>query len=198
MTQSKRIYAITGGIGSGKSLAAQIIAQHGYAVFSCDEIYADITKGGKMVEELENTFKGVTLADGSLDRKALSKKVLNDASALEKLNKITHPAIMKRLFALAENASVDVVFCEVPLLFESRLENFFSGVIVVLRDREERINAVIKRSNLSMDEVLARMKNQFDYDNNDLSGYYILHNDGDIASLKEKIIKILKNIAKLA
>lgn len=198
MTQSKRIYAITGGIGSGKSLAAQIIAQHGYAVFSCDEIYADLTKGGKMVEELENTFKDVTLADGSLDRKALSKNVFNDASALEKLNKITHPAIMKRLFALAENASGDVVFCEVPLLFESRLEKFFSGVIVVLRDREERINAVIKRSNLSRGEVLARMKNQFDYDNNNLSGYYVLHNDGDIASLKEKIIKILKNIAKLA
>lgn len=197
MMQNKRIYAITGGIGCGKTAVSDIIMQEGYPVFSCDRIYAELTRGGALVEKLEKAFSGVTAADGSLDRAALSARVFSDKVKLEKLNKITHPAIMKELLNRAANAQSQVVFCEVPLLFENGFEKLFDGVIVVTRPLEKRIEAVEKRSNLTREEVLARIKAQYNYEKNDLSGYYAVDNDGSIEDLQEKIKKILKNITKL-
>lgn len=198
MMQNKRIYAITGGIGSGKTLLSSFIRQAGYPVFSCDDIYAELAQGGEMVQQLESAVGNVTLADGSLDRKALAARVFGDKKLLGKLNGITHPAIMRQLFLLAQNSGSGIVFCEVPLLFESGLQKYFDGVIVLLRSVKERVHAVMERSGLTEEEVLARIKNQYDYDSAELSKYYVVHNDGDAAALKEKIIKIIQNITKLA
>ena len=196
--QNKRIYAITGGIGSGKTLLSSFIRQAGYPVFSCDDIYAELAQGGNMVQQLESAFGNVTLADGSLDRKALAARVFGDKKLLGKLNGITHPAIMQQLFHLAQNSGGDIVFCEVPLLFEGDLQKYFDGVIVLLRPVKERVRAVMERSGMTEEEVLARIKNQYDYDSAELSKYCVVHNDGDAAALKEKIIKIIQNITKLA
>lgn len=198
MMQNKRIYAITGGIGSGKTLLSSFIRQAGYPVFSCDDIYAELAQGGNMVQQLESAFGNVTLADGSLDRKALAARVFGDKKLLGKLNGITHPAIMQQLFHLAQNSGGDIVFCEVPLLFEGDLQKYFDGVIVLLRPVKERVRAVMERSGMTEEEVLARIKNQYDYDSAELSKYCVVHNDGDAAALKEKIIKIIQNITKLA
>lgn len=197
MLNNKRIYAITGGIGCGKTAVSQIIRGEGYPVFSCDEIYATLVRGGKLVEAIENEFGGVTLPDGSLDRKALSAKVFGNKTALQRLNEITHPAILSEMFSLADKSKSETVFCEVPLFFEDGLQNRFDGAIVVVRNLEARIQAVVSRSGISREEVLARINSQFDYSAADLSGYYIVSNDGSIEDLVQKVKKILQNIANL-
>ena len=195
MTQSKKIYAVTGGIGSGKTAVSGIIAEEGYPVFSCDKIYGELTAGGELVDELERAFGNVTLPDGSLDRGALAAKVFCDKSALERLNGITHPIIMRELLARARSAEEKLVFCEVPLLFEGGYAQFFNGVIVVLRLLGQRIAAVTARSNLTPEEVTARIRAQFDYDRADLSAYITLHNDGNMDDLRKKVKKIIRSIA---
>ncbi len=195
MTQNKRIYAVTGGIGSGKSAVSDILAEEGYPVFSCDGIYAELTKGGKLVRRLESEFGGVTAPDGSLDRHALAKKVFGNAAALTRLNAITHPPVMAELLARAGKAAGGTVFCEVPLLFEGGYENLFDGVIVVLRPPEARIAAVTSRSGLTAEEVAARIRSQYDYDSADLSGCFVVRNDGDMAALREKVKKIAQSLA---
>lgn len=197
MMQNKRIYAVTGGIGCGKTAVSDILKEEGYSVFSCDGIYAELTRGGTLVKELEKAFGGVTAANGSLDRAALSAKVFSDSSELEKLNRITHPLIMSELLTRARSAQDKIVFCEVPLLFENGFEGLFDDVIVVMRPLNQRLEAVEKRSNLTRTEVLSRINSQYDYDQNDFTKYYVVHNDGTIKDLQEKIKKILKNITKL-
>ena len=195
MTQSKKIYAVTGGIGSGMTAVSGIIAEEGYPVFSCDKIYGELTAGGELVGELERAFGNVALPDGSLDRGALAAKVFCDKCALERLNGITHPIIMRELLARARSAEGKLVFCEVPLLFEGGYAQLFNGVIVVLRLLGQRIAAVTARSNLTPEEVTARIRAQFDYDRADLSAYITLHNDGNMDDLRKKVKKIIRSIA---
>ena len=196
MKQSNIKIAVTGGIGSGKSTVCNIIKANGYPVFSCDDIYAELLNGGKLINEIVKEFGcGVLSSDGGIDRKKLSACVFNDKRKLALLNRITHSAIFEEMFLRAENVG-GIVFFEVPLLFEGGYQNLFDGVIVILREVKDRILSVSKRDNSSVEDVKIRIKSQLDYDNNDFAQYYVIHNSGKIDNLSDITCKILLKIAK--
>lgn len=189
MMQNNVKIAITGGIGSGKSAVCNFIQKQGYPVFSCDKIYSELLTSTEFINRIDKEFGGMINADGSLNRKALSELVFNNDVALKKLNSLTHPAIFSAAFKKMEGSTI--AFLEVPLLFENGFEALFDGVIVVLRDKDERVNSVIKRDNLKREQVLLRMNRQFNYDNSDFAEYYVIHNCGNLANLEQKTHEIL-------
>lgn len=192
MKQNKKI-AITGGIGSGKSTVSAILKRKGFNVYSCDEIYSELIKDSAFIKMLSDEFGDILSGDNSLDRKKLSAIVFSDAKKLERLNNITHPAIYQRMFEVAkDNGGVN--FFEVPLLFEDSAQDLFDEVIVVLRDTEKRIEEVIRRDNLSREEVEQRIKSQINYEKSDFAKYYVIHNNGDFANLDKQLDKILCKI----
>ncbi len=192
MMQNNIKIAVTGGIGSGKSAVCEIIKSIGLPVFSCDEIYKELCTRPQFLNKLTEEFGGILSSNGALDRKKLAEIVFKDGSALKKLNEITHPAIMQELFLRAKNEKL--CFCEVPLLFENGFEKLFDGVIVVMREFNERIDCVAKRDKISLNEAVLRAKSQFDYDNNDFAQYYVIHNGGNLADLKQKTLKAVEKI----
>lgn len=192
MTQSSYKIAITGGIGSGKSTVADIIRREGYPVFSCDKIYNELLCRGECLNKIAKEFAGVIKSDGTLDRVKLAEKVFNDKAELAKLNAITHPAIMEEVFKRSEGYKIS--FTEVPLLFESGLENDFDGIIVVLRKLEDRISSVSKRDKIDQNNVVLRINSQFNYDNCDFAKYYVIHNDGNFDDLSRVTHRILQKI----
>ena len=193
MTQNKKIIAITGGIGSGKSAVLACVRDMGYATVSADEIAREIYGDERVLAETRIVFPDCVQGD-AVDRKKLAETVFSDARARRRLEEITHPAIMKKLFARAYAGDGDIVFAEVPLLFEGGYAPQFDGVIVVMRPLRARIQAVTARDGLSEQEVLRRMQNQFDYEKNPLSGHTVLWNDGDLAALRDKTERILHEI----
>lgn len=193
MKQSDVRIAVTGGIGSGKSTLCKFIGELGYPVFSCDEIYSELVRDREFVSVLAKEFgEEIVRADGSLDRARLSAVVFGDAEKLKRLNSITHPAIFKEMFARAEGKGL--CFFEVPLLFEGDYQTLFDGVIVVLREKESRIVGVVRRDGLSKADICRRMANQFDYDNGQLDGYYVLNNDGNTDDLRAEVKKLIEKI----
>jgi len=192
MRQSNFKIAITGGIGSGKSAVSGIIAEQGLPVFSCDLVYGELLKDKSFLEKLTNEFGNILLADGTLDRNALSEKVFNDTNALKKLNALTHPAIISEVMKRAQGHRLS--FCEVPLLFENGFEKLFDGVIVVLRDKERRISSVMARDGISRKNVILRVNSQFNYENKDFAEYYVIRNDGNLDDLRQKTLQILSKI----
>lgn len=193
MKQNKRI-AVTGGIGSGKSTVCEIIKKHGYPVFSCDEIYAELLECNDFTQIISDEFgKDVLNADGLLNRGALSEIVFNDEKKLERLNKITHAQIFEEMFRRAE-IEEGAVFFEVPLLFEGGYQTMFDNVIVVLRDEKQRILSLIKRDNLSEENVKKRIKRQYNYENCTFEQYYVIHNDGDLVNLDKEVKQILSKL----
>lgn len=188
--------AITGGIGSGKSFVLDVIKQMGYETFSCDEIYREICDEKNYVRRLEEEFGKVSL-NGKLDKAALAKIVFSDEEKLKKLNEIAHPIIMQNLSERMDKIK-GVCFVEVPLLFEGGYEDLFDKIIVVTRDKKERIAAVLERDNTDENSVLKRMEKQFDYDklNSQKSSpkIVILENKGSVGEFITKIKLLVKQV----
>ena len=138
MTKKKLKIAITGGIGSGKSVALKTLAEYGFNTVSCDEIAKTLFDKKCVKEKLQTLFpSAVKDLDLPVDRKKISQEVFNDKEKLKALNAITHPLIMEEALAIA-NAFDGVTFIEVPLLFEGGFANLFDKVIVVVRELNAR------------------------------------------------------------
>lgn len=195
MKQNKIYVAVTGGIGSGKSTVIGMIRKMGYPVFSADEISRTIYADPGIQEKIERHFPEC-ISEMGIDRAKLSGIVFSDKDRLEMLNSITHPAIMENLFLEMEKSTSVLVFAEVPLLFEEGYERRFDQVIVVLRDRESRIASVQVRDGLSKEEVVARIKNQFDYEKNKIIAHTLIYNDGDLNALYQKVERAINEIKK--
>ena len=129
-----------------------------------------------------------------MDRNKVSSAVFKNRDRLNELNEITHPAIMKKIFSSAEREDGRFIFFEIPLLFEGGFEKLFDHVIVLMRDKKTRIAAVEARDGLSGAEVAARIKNQFNYEKNLSNGHTVIYNDGDIASLYNKVSEAVRKI----
>ena len=182
--------AITGGIGSGKSAVCRILKERGYPVFSCDEINRTLLSEKSYLDGLCALFPAC-VKDGKLNKAALSALVFSDKEALKTLNAYAHPRISERLRREMEGTE-KTCFAEVPLLFESGMTKQFDGAIVVLRNKEERIRAVVARDGLTAEKAEARMKQQFDYDGPLPDGCLVIENNGDEAALREKVDEALK------
>lgn len=188
MTQNK--IALTGGIGSGKSTVSKILRESGYAVVSCDEVYAELIEG-ELKNPIAEKFPAVLGKDGKIDRELLAKTVFGDSEKINILNSLTHPIIMREAL---KRMCGELSFCEVPLLFEGNFQNLFDGVIVVRREREKRIDAVCGRSGLTREQVIMRIDAQTDYDNLSCDGIYVLTNDENLDKLKADTLKIVEKI----
>lgn len=192
--------AITGGIASGKSTVSDYVKELGYLVYDADEIYAELLKNENVVFKI-CALVGVKpkSADGKveLDRQAVSDKVFSDKGLLDKLNEYTHALVYDEIDKIADGLTEkNVVFFEIPLLFESKRENSFDKVIVVLRDKDQRIKALEKRNGFTVGEAEKRIENQFDYDNFDLTKHTLIYNDGDMSLLKSKVFNVIESIEK--
>ena len=131
---------------------------------------------------------------GAVNRRKLGAIVFSDPEKRALLESLTHPYIMKTLFREMEEAEKSPVFAEVPLLFEGGYERDFDGVLVVLREREDRVRAAAERDGLPREEAGKRLESQFDYDTADLTDYYVVHNSGKKEDLKENTKKLLRKI----
>ena len=191
----KKRIAITGGIGSGKSSVLRIFGEMGYPIFSCDEIYREIIDTPAYIQKIKDVFPEC-IVEGKIDKKLLANAVFNNEEKLALLNGIAHPLIMERLLLRMDECAGETVYAEVPLLFEGNYENLFDKVIVVLRNKEKRIQSVIERDHISLNEVTARISSQFDFEDpkneNRLKNANVifLKNEEDLSSLKNQIKRL--------
>lgn len=185
--------AITGGIGSGKTTVSKLIKECGFKVFSCDEIYKEISKTQNYLSELGKLFPFVIDEKGKLNREELAKTVFGNSENLKKLNALAHPMILSELNKRIEKEK-GVVFCEIPLLFECNLQEEFDYVLIVLRELSLRIESIIKRDSTTSEKVLKRIENQFNYDTikSPPSNYFFIENNEGVHKLKEQVENLLK------
>ena len=193
MKQNKR-YAVTGGIGSGKSTVCGFLQELGYPVLSCDEISRELWGDESYRIELAALFPDCSV-NGEIVKEKLTELVFRDKNALARLNKFAHEKIMTRLLEKADQ--FPLCFCEVPLLFEGGFADLFDGVFVVIRDRETRIAALQERSGMLREEALARMASQFDYEEGLPENCIEIENNGDTATLLSHINEALRQVGIL-
>lgn len=182
--------AITGGIGTGKSTVSKILKDAGYFVVSCDEITASLYETFAVKRQLKRLFP--TAVTGKIrltvDKKAIASEVFSSPEKRKALEDFLHPLIMEKVHKNLEKADGKMVFAEVPLLFEGGHETQFDKVIILTRPVSQRVESVMARSNLTVEEVLQRIDNQVDYGKIDMSKYTHVFNGGDKKELENEIL----------
>nr|WP_155451096.1 dephospho-CoA kinase [Allochromatium palmeri] len=149
------VVALTGGIGSGKTTVADRLAELGAGVIDTDEISRALTaRDGAALAPIADAFgPDIRLADGTLDRARLRRRVFADPAARAQLESILHPLIeatmLERLAALQTDYAVLVI----PLLFETGQQRHADRVLVVDVPESIQIARVMERSGLSETEV---------------------------------------------
>ncbi|MCM1116610.1 MAG: dephospho-CoA kinase [Pseudoflavonifractor sp.] len=156
------LIAITGGIGSGKSVVARIVAAMGYEVYDCDMRARVLMERAEIKLALAEAF-GADIFDegGGLVRRELAAIVFNDRKMLNRLNDITHTAVRADLALWAEERQGrGPAFVETAILYQSRIDRMAGRVWEVIAPVETRIERVAKRSGLSREEAMARISSQ--------------------------------------
>jgi dephospho-CoA kinase len=139
---------LTGGVGSGKSTVARLLAEHGAVVIDADAIAREVVEPGTpgfaaVVEAFGNEVVG---ADGRLDRAKIAGIVFADEQRRVQLNSIVHPLVGQRTVELSEAAAPGaVVVYDIPLLVEGNMAAGFDTVVVVEADTELRIARLAER-----------------------------------------------------
>ena len=190
----KRI-GITGGIGAGKSLVAEIIKAMGYPVYNSDERAKELTDSNPKIKEgLIHLFGEEIYQNGTLNKFALAQAIFSDESLREKVNALIHPIVREdfNLWALAQNNSL--VFNESAILFETGSFKNFDAIILVYAPKELRIKRIMKRDNCSENEVLKRMNSQFsDEEKYQLTEFRVLNDEQ--TPLLVQVEKIILNVS---
>ncbi|MDP9094719.1 MAG: dephospho-CoA kinase [Actinomycetota bacterium] len=180
---------LTGGVGSGKSTVAKLLADHGATVFDADAIAREVVEPGTPGFDAVVARFGadVVTADGSLDRAALAARVFNDEHARSELNAIVHPLVGERLAAQMAAASPEaIVVYDVPLLVEGNLAAGFDVVVVVEADQRTRIARLLQRG-MPEQDARARMATQASDEQRRAVAHELINNDGDRETLQAQV-----------
>ena len=160
------LVALTGGIASGKSFVARRLAEHGAVIVDADQVARQVVEPGEpALAAIAAEFgPGVIAADGSLDRAALGAIVFQDPEGRQRLNAITHPAVLQRsrdLFAAAGAADPHaIVVYDIPLLVEAGRTDEFDLVVVVQAAIETRVARMIELRGMTREEAMHRIQSQ--------------------------------------
>ena len=172
------VVALTGGIGSGKSLVVQYFSELGARVIDADQLArAAIERGSSGFDEVVATFGDSILKNGDIDRKALGDLVFEDPQKLLALNRIVHPRV-RELFesAVSLMRGDDILIYEIPLLFESGASPRFDYVITVESSDLSRRERLLQRG-LKSYEIDARIAAQASNEQRASISDFVLRND---------------------
>jgi dephospho-CoA kinase len=156
---------ITGGIGSGKSTLCELLARYGIPVYDSDSrAKALMSESQELRLALCEAFGVECYLGEELNRPYLSQRVFGDATALQRLNSIVHPAVRADFRAWAECQSSEYVILESAILFEAGFENEVDTIVAVLAPLQERIQRAMSRDNVSQEGILRRISHQMSDD----------------------------------
>jgi len=186
------VIGLTGGIGSGKSTVAQMLADKGAVLLSADaaghEVYAP---GQPAWQEIVDAFgRDVVAADGTIDRKKLGAIVFADPAELQRLNAITHPRmreLMRGKLEAEASRGTRVAVLEAALLFDAGWDDLTDEVWVTRAPPEVAARRTAERSGLSLEEARARIDAQMSSDERVARSRVVVNTDCPLEETRRQV-----------
>lgn len=190
---------LTGGIGSGKSTVAAMLAEAGFRVVDADKIARQIMEpGSPVLAKVAKEFgHDVLNKDGTLDRAELARRAFVDKESTQRLNAITHPAIRaesNRQFIQAESDGAPVAVYDMPLLIELGLNKDMDLTVVVDVDAEERVKRLVTSRGLAEADARARIRQQIDDDARKAAADWVIDNNGPVENLAPQVERLIESV----
>lgn len=191
---------LTGGIASGKSTVAQLFAELGVPIIDTDVIAREVVEPGEpALEEIRERFgEQVVDAAGSLDRRALRRRIFEDADARRDLEAILHPRIGSETLRQAEAAGGPYQLIVVPLLLGSPLTAFVDRVLVVDCDEQAQIERLLARDAETVEQARRMLAAQSGRDERLRIADDVIDNGGSLAQTRAQVIDLDRRYRRLA
>jgi len=180
---------LTGGLGAGKSEALRLLGELGAATLSTDAVVHELLATDELRDQIVARLGPDVVGDGALDRSAIAARVFGDDEAREWLEGLLWPLVGERVATWRAEVGDDrVAVVEVPLLFESGMENVFDRTIAVVADEEVREQRAAARGHASLAERAGRQLPQAEKAE---KADYTVRNDGSMRELRESLSLLL-------
>ena len=190
---------ICGGIGSGKSTVAALLAKLGCVVSDSDAVARDALRDPAIREKIVSWWgPGVLDESGEIDRGEVAKIVFARPGERRRLESLVHPWIETRRLALFEQAPPDTraLVIDAPLLFEAGLDRECDAVLFVDTNRDQRIARLTGTRGWNEAELTKREKSQLSLDDKRARADYFVINNGDLDELSEQVRRILNELTQ--
>ena len=196
------LVGLTGGIGSGKSTVARLLAGRGAVVIDADDLarqaVAPDTDGFERV--VQAFGRDILTPDGDLDRRRLGEVVFDHVDRRRELEAIVHPEVARLFMEAVEpyRTTKDVVIYSIPLLVERGMVDAFDVIVVVVADEDRRVERVVRDRGLDRDEVRARIAAQVTDAERSRVADVLLDNDGELGELEAQVDRVWADLAARA
>ena len=183
--------AIFGKISSGKSEVLNVFNKNNIPTLSSDKVVEKLYKEPQVVNKINEVFN--LPASKEVDKAALREMLSKDKKAINKLNKIVHPLVKQRIISFLKENSKGLVCVEVPLLYESKMDNLFD-VIIGVEAPSKKQKELLKERNGQNAKQLEEINKASKYDQNKEKADFIISNDADLKSLNDKVEKLISKL----
>jgi dephospho-CoA kinase len=196
---------LTGGIGSGKSTVAKLLAQWGATVLDADQISRNMTQAqGEAISAIQDAFGADLITpEGALNREKMRSLVFSDPQAKLQLESILHPRVESALLRLAQEATLQgqaLIVLDIPLLAESKrwLERL-DRILVMDCSEDTQVERVMQRSQLSPEQIMNIIRSQSSRQNRlALADWVILNDHVSLLELEQKTRVVFEEALALA
>ena len=195
-TKNRVVAALTGSIGSGKTVVLDYFRDNlGFKTVSADAIGHEVLQEPEIIEKIVKTFSDNVVREGKIDRRILGKIVFSDKTELSKLNEITHPAILKRMFEIIDDLpQKSPVIVEAAILIEAGWHKYFDTVMLVYCKPEIQLYRLMTRDGISEEEAEKKIKSQMSFEEKKPFATHLIDTSFGIEVTKITLEKIAKEI----
>lgn len=195
------VIGLTGGIGCGKTEAAQYLESLGAAWFDADAVSRALTApSGAALPAIRAQFgDGVFFPDGTLDRAALGQIVFSSVPHRRALEGIIHPLVQRQMLERMDRAAEEgfrVVILDVPLLFETGMDALCDETWALYLDREMQISRIVSRDGLTREQALARIESQMPTEERNARATHAINTDQPIEKTRQMLQQLYRQAEK--
>jgi dephospho-CoA kinase len=194
------LVGLTGGIASGKSYVASLLAEHGASTIDADDVARQVVAPGTtgLAEVVDAFGDEVILATGELDRQKLGDIVFSNPERRLQLESILHPLIRIRTTELINSQTSAIVVYSVPLLVEANVDYPFDTVITVEAGADNQVERLVRSRSLSEEEARKRVSAQTTASNREARADYVIDSSGTKEQTKQQVDSVWRQLAEAA
>lgn len=196
------VIGLTGGIGTGKTTAAEYLRAQGFAHVDADQIGRELTKDGQpMLKKIQEQFGCVDRSSSegnglTLNRKALAGAVFKDPEKKEQFDSLIHgemkTEIDRQIANYREQKNIRGIILDAPLMFETGINDRCDVVMLITADKDVRIGRVVERDETTEEAVEDRIKSQMSDEEKEKFSDFIIDNSGEPEDMYAQIEDVLE------
>ena len=191
------IIGITGSISTGKSAVSSYLQDIGYTVIDSDKIVHNLLTKKEVIDKIAVAFGSGLVKDRILNKKKLGEIIYNNEEKRLTLNSIIHPLVIRVIQEETNNYKNNeqrLIFVDIPLLYETELENLVDKIIVVYVPYDVQLKRLMLRDNIDMEYARQKIKASMDIEIKKEKADYVIDNSLILANTYKQIDEVLRRI----